>query len=355
MVNWNADVITGFIAAIVVFVGIPLFIRAYMQRKYQFYLALALIFAAFSLNLFFKALSILFLSESLHLDSIYAALLAFPASAAFYDIATHERLGVWKMSCAFMIFVAVIAASFVPGSVIEVTYPTGEPGLTWAGWLSTIGVLGNFFADACIIVPVLRIYYHSPRSMKRSAFAFIVLPVLSILAGIHSALSGIFPLPGFENTLVVLIGILLFWTFIKNPQLGFVLPFKVSRLTILSTTSGIAIFDHVWATGQQMPEDGLYGGMLQGISTILQESIGKGNVQEIRLQQATLILNYDEQSRLAFVLISTKPTKTLRQAIDYFTSRFFERFGIVEFNGGDVTRFDDAEELVKECFAFIPE
>src|SRR5271157_48883 len=355
MINWNADVISGFIAAIVVFVGIPMLIRDYSQRKYQFYLTLALIFLSFSLNLFFKALSILFMSESLHLMSIYAALLAFPASAAFYDMVTHERLGVWKMSFAFMICVAVFAASFVPGSIIEVMYPTGEPGLTWAGLLSITGVLGNFFADACIILPVLRIYYHSPSSMKRIAFAFIVLPVLAILAGIHSAISGIYPLPGFENTLVVLIGILLFWTFIRNPQLGFVLPFKVSRLTILSTNSGIAIFDHIWAIGQQTSDDGLYGGMLQGVSTILQESIGKGNLQEIHLQQATLILNYNEQSHLAFVLISTKPTKTLRQAIDYFSSSFIEKFGIVEFNGGNVTRFADAEDLVKECFAFIPE
>jgi len=145
------------------------------------------------------------------------------------------------------------------------------------------------------------------------------------------------------------------WTFTKWHQLGFILPFKVCRLTVLSTTSGIPLFDYAWAQKYLIADETLYAAMLQGVTTIFQQELGRGKAREIHLDKGILLLNYDEQRQIAFVLLATNVTKTLRQALDYFATLFFQKYSLTTFVAGDTAQFSDATELVKECFEFIPE
>jgi hypothetical protein len=68
-----------------------------------------------------------------------------------------------------------------------------------------------------------------------------------------------------------------------------------------------------------------------------------------------MILNYNESRQVVFVLLATKATKSLRQALDFFATRFFEMFDMNDFNAGEIAPFKAASELVAECFGFIPE
>jgi hypothetical protein len=88
---------------------------------------------------------------------------------------------------------------------------------------------------------------------------------------------------------------------------------------------------------------------------MIQESLGRGKIQEMKLENGLLILNYHEKSRLVFVLLANKATKSLRQALDYFTKKFIETYGVSEFDGGDVSKYIGANKIVAEVFAFIPE
>ncbi len=80
--------------------------------------------------------------------------------------------------------------------------------------------------------------------------------------------------------------------FAKKPKLGYVLPFKALRLTIINTESGIAIFTHDWTKDESLVDNVLFSGMMQGISGILNESLKKGNIKEIILDKANLLIEH---------------------------------------------------------------
>jgi len=71
--------------------------------------------------------------------------------------------------------------------------------------------------------------------------------------------------------------------FIKNPKLAFILPFKVMRLSVINSDNGTLLFSHNWKSGKEIKDDDIVSMMFQGIITILRESLGKGDLQEIDL------------------------------------------------------------------------
>ncbi len=95
--------------------------------------------------------------------------------------------------------------------------------------------------------------------------------------------------------------------------------------------------------------------MLQGVRMIFKESLNRGEVQEVRVQQGVVILRYNETRGIAFVLLATTATKTLREALNRFASLFLARFDVSNFTGGTVDQFAGASKIVLECFAFVPE
>jgi hypothetical protein len=140
-----------------------------------------------------------------------------------------------------------------------------------------------------------------------------------------------------------------------EPRLAYILPFRALRLIVIETQGGLPIYTHIWNSKDQVADNALFGGMLQGIGLILNEAVGKGNVQEISLDKATLIINNHEQQSIAFVLITTHSSKSLRIALDYFAERFLTKFSKDLDKTGEVFRFATTSELVEECFPFIPE
>ena len=70
----------------------------------------------------------------------------------------------------------------------------------------------------------------------------------------------------------------------------------------------------------------LFSGMFQGISLILNEAVGKGNVREIVLDEGILLIKRSKKHPVACVLIVSKSSKSLRQALNAFSEKFFKEF-----------------------------
>lgn len=353
--NWNLDVFAGFAGAGAVLIGFILFYRWYWQRRYQYLLSGSLICAVVSLHYFALGLSTLLTSTDLSIYSSLFLLACFPIAVVWYDTLTYEHLGTWKMVVACSLTVAGSFFAFMPGAFVKVFYPDGSQGITWSGNLVIIGTLQSILFIICIMTPLMRIYHYAPRELKRPAMVFPIALVIICIDVAHTTVSDIIPLPGFESSIEILWTIMILWTFARHPQLAFVLPFKVSRVTVLNAKSGIPIFDHVWSKQGQVMAEPLFGSVLQGVSTILRESVGKGNVEEVRMHGAILIIKNDEKRHLAFVLLANAISKTLRQALDYFSNRFIELYGNLDFDTGYISQFEGANDVVKESFSFIPD
>ena len=89
------------------------------------------------------------------------------------------------------------------------------------------------------------------------------------------------------------------YIFKKQPKLAYVLPFRASRLTILDSVRGICIFNHIWDKTSKVDDD-LFGGMMQGISGILKETVHRGNIRQIELEQAILLVYREETVSCGF-------------------------------------------------------
>jgi phage-related tail fiber protein len=94
--------------------------------------------------------------------------------------------------------------------------------------------------------------------------------------------------------------------------------------------------------------------MLQGIAMILDESVQKGAVREIVLENGVLVLQRTYKFSVASVLVATKSSQTLRHAIDAFTEHFYDAYSQFFDNSSEIQNFATASKLVDEHFGFVP-
>ncbi|HMF33227.1 MAG TPA: hypothetical protein VKK79_17510 [Candidatus Lokiarchaeia archaeon] len=205
----------------------------------------------------------------------------------------------------------------------------------------------------------LKIYRNAPSGIKRKAAmlatgSIIGGPVMAI-SEIFNTYSGSFFIPSPAAIFVPLGLLLVTRAFATCQELAFVLPFKVSHLTVLSTKSGVPLFTHAWTKDEDRINDTLFSGMLQGISGILNEAVHKGNVRQIELDQGVLLVQRSDQYPVACVLVANKSTRLLRQSLDSFARRFFAEFAPFFAEISIVANFNPAEQIIAETMPFIPD
>jgi hypothetical protein len=142
--------------------------------------------------------------------------------------------------------------------------------------------------------------------------------------------------------------------FAKEPKLPYILPFKAYRLTVIDK-SGIPLFTYNWAPLKDLVEKELFSGMLQAVSAFVDESLRKGDIREIRLAEALLILQPSNQFPIVSVLFTNKSSQSLKHALDIFTTRFVEDFSQHFAPPINTKLFNAASDLVSDFFSFVPE
>ncbi|HUY01293.1 MAG TPA: hypothetical protein VMV49_17160 [Candidatus Deferrimicrobium sp.] len=216
-----------------------------------------------------------------------------------------------------------------------------------------------FFQAFLWILYTFKIYRKSPHNMKMDALILIIGGILfTLVPVILESLPdfGIgFDVP-FDVELSVGMGVLITaYIFKKQPRLAYILPFRAARITAIDTKRGIAIFDHVWDKQSSEFDHDLFVGMMQGISSILTETVNKGDIRLIQLEHAILMIYRDERYPVAFVLISNEFNKALQLALKQFAEKFYLEFSNRFTDLSETSAFRSASNLIDEVFPFIPE
>ncbi len=215
-----------------------------------------------------------------------------------------------------------------------------------------------FFQAFLWIYFTTKIYNKSPHSMKNAAFILIIGGIFFTLVPVIFEILPDFGLEigiPFITQLSIGLGVLaIAYIFKKQPKLAYILPFRASRLTIIDSLRGICIFNHIWDKSTKVDDD-LFGGMMQGISGILKETVNRGNIRQIELEQALLLLYRDKRYPVAFVLLSNEFNKSLRLALKQFAEKFYLNFSDKFDDLSNISQFNSASKLVEEVFPFIPE
>ncbi len=196
----------------------------------------------------------------------------------------------------------------------------------------------------------------SPPKLKKYVFLiFGVAFIIGIIVVILTILQISAFLPYLDVLSISIAVAILTIIFTFQPKLFYVLPFKALRMTVLDTNSGSFLYDFQWEKKSDMINDVLYSGMMQGVRTIIKESMNRGDLNEIRTEGAIIILEYDKKAHLACVLASTKSSKTLHEALERFSIKFNEKFSQHFTERHNLSLFKDSDSLIKEVFGFLPQ
>jgi hypothetical protein len=180
----------------------------------------------------------------------------------------------------------------------------------------------------------------------------------AILAGPGSILifatGFVWVLPGTDYFFIGIGALLCAVAFAREPKLGYVLPFKVYRMQTTEISSGILLHEHTWDE-KSLGNSELFSGIFTGISALLQETLGRGLIREIRFEEGILLLQRVKGSSLAFVLIASRTSPVLKHALDIYAHAFEEKFQdlIKERKFNYTAGFRNADQLIKTSFPFV--
>jgi hypothetical protein len=94
--------------------------------------------------------------------------------------------------------------------------------------------------------------------------------------------------------------------------------------------------------------------MLQAIGNVLDDILKKGEVQEIQMDRAVLLIHHDKTYSIASVLIASKSTKSLRYALKRFNEEFVENFQSTLDIDKKSGRIEGTRKILEKVFDFIP-
>jgi hypothetical protein len=309
----------------------------------------------------FQAVSDLFvfnpmLSKYLHLVCFYA-LIGMGFSAIFFiDTITRGRVDPWKIfimsitSTAVIIFSLDVDAAVVIKGTAPNQYPSMAGDFRYATLIMMVWIVCVMFYGN------LKILIHTPKKLLTSArWNVIGVSIYALFPLIiqFTPLEDFFP--GIANLSIAVGMIITSITLLAKPQLAFVLPFEAYRIMVVDTAAGMAIFKHEFDSTEEKFSENIFSGVIKAISTLFDQTINKGKIREINMEDATLILNSNAESPLATVLIANKSSPSLLTAFSAFTDRLLLDMLKDYSYSQNLDKYKFIDKLISSYFSFIPE
>ncbi len=355
--NWTLEVIVGCISVIPVGIAFLLTCYYYFKEKNRSLLFMTLSWFCLTIWILVETLSYLYLDKSLfRAHNFFLIPLGF-FIALLADSIDKESIEPTKIALFTALSASVFIFSLDPDLVIPDSFPNGDSTLALAGELR-IAVSTLAFLTGCTIAYYMaKIHLNAPKNLRFYSGLNLVGAIMTgILSSILVAVGISMIIPGSALAIISCGALLMSIAFVAQPKLAFVLPFKATSLTVIEANSGIPLFTHSWSKKEDLIDESVFSGMLSGITSFVDIALGKGNIREIHLDQAILILERHEKSPVAYVLVATKSSPSLRNALNSFAEKFSKKFlHDLSTDVVDTEEYEAASELVLSCFPFVPE
>jgi hypothetical protein len=207
----------------------------------------------------------------------------------------------------------------------------------------------------------LKIHKNAPQYLRRYSLMHLIGGILGCVSFCVWEIDRVLPsitvfnnIPGIEALLFIGISLILIPQYIK-PQLAYILPFRVQRITVVDTNSGMPLFSYYWNKNKENVDEILFAGMIQGVTGIVNEAARKGNINYIKLDQGVLIIERSNKFPVAFVLVSNTTSRSLTDSLHNFSEKFIEKYASLFGQLNDGRDYENATEIVSKCFSFIPD
>jgi len=345
-------VLTASMTGILVSIGaIITVIYAFKNKKRLIFLFSAM-WLSYAIFWFIDAVAHYYYSIFIMSLAILPQLIGVPCIIVFIELIKKEHVSPIKISILIIIEALLLYVTFfVPGNFeIIPGYGVHNKGI-----LRVLQIVFLFYFVSLYFIWSYQTWRRAPASLKRLTSVLLIGSTLfSVVTAAMYAL-GTF-VKTFNSIAFLVNGIGAFTTIIvilKDPRIIFILPFKAYRILIVDTKGSVALYKHDWANVGAL-EENMFTMMLQAIGNVLDDILKKGEVQEIQMDRAVLLIHHDKTHSIASVLIASKSSKSLR----YGLKRFNEKFIAVYHSNLDEERkvgmFEESREIVDTVFDFVP-
>ncbi|MHA1146595.1 MAG: hypothetical protein ACTSRW_17800 [Candidatus Helarchaeota archaeon] len=335
--------ITGYVASGLSAVALGISLYKYIKEKQRHQLFMVFTWIFLLLWSVLATTSHIFLSIEMHKLAFICIMPMTFAIILLSDSISRESVDIRKIGFACFFSGMMVVFSLRTDAVVFNVWPTGEVTLMVSGFYSLSFAILGVFMGILLVYYTAKVLMNAPKSMKKIAtYSFTGAILAGIVMPIFSATGVIHVLIGADFLLLTGGAFIMSISFIKEPRLAYILPFKAHRLMVLHTGASIPIFIHTWDKEFRTTDGQLFSGMVQGVSMLLEES-------------AILILEHSQVYPIICVLIATKASRILRTALDGFAEKFFSRYSDKFKKPNYTSQFSDATTLIDEFFPFIPE
>ncbi|MCE7733930.1 MAG: hypothetical protein GPJ54_03570 [Candidatus Heimdallarchaeota archaeon] len=352
------------IEVVIIFLSvIPLFISSYLlfqqYRKFPDFVLGAMSLAWFSYGVynFMSAISYLFLSENIFLLRsllLPVFLILVEISVSFIN---NNRLHPLRFPLVSVFAASVTYTIFLPEVVMSNTFPNGDDTLIMVGQLHTATIVGLAYVLIIYFLLTIKIFYYASEDLKFWAGinllgTLILGPIayLTFLIKLNQVIPGITEFVFGLGTLVSAIA------FYKRPQLFYVLPFKAIKLLVIKEGAGLTIYSYQWDGEKSEVKDPLFSSAIESINSFARIAIQHGNITQVKLEDAILIIQIPKDQNLYYALLATKSSHNLRYGLKKFSSMFYLTYHSVlesEFLF-ETSATNGADKLIDFCFPYIP-
>jgi hypothetical protein len=340
-----------------VFVGVGGIITCIyaVKRKNRLILLFSAMWLLYAVFWFIDAAAHLNYSTSLMTFAIVPQLIGVPCIIIFIELSRKEHVSPLKITIIFaMEFILLTVTFFLPES--ENYNVIQGYGVHNKGILRIVQVIWLLYFVFQYFIWSVQIWRKAPLNFKRLVnWLLFGSTLFSIITGLMYAIGGFIrifnSLAFFTNGIGAFITIIVI---LKDPKIIYILPFTAYRVLVVDTKEGIALFRYDWAELGKV-EENIFSMVLQAVGSVLDEILKKGEVREIHMDRAVLLVQHDKRYPIASVLVTSKSTKSLRYSLKTFNDQFISNFYTDEIDIHEVSQFKDASILVEKIFDFVPE
>jgi ABC-type multidrug transport system fused ATPase/permease subunit len=284
--------------------------------------------------------------------AILPQLIGVPCIIIFIELSRKENVSSVKITALFVIEIALLYVNFLPGGREVIP----GYGVHNKGILRIFQIIFLLYFVFLYFMWSYQTWKKAPHELKRLTTLLLFGSILfSIVTALMYALGSFIKI--FNSVGFFINGIGAFITvfvILKEPKIIYILPFKAYRILVVDTNEGLTLFKYDWAKLGEV-EENIFSTVLQSVGSILDEILKKGEVREIQMDRAVLLIQHDKKYPIASVLITSKSTKSLRYSLKVFYDQFISTFYTLGDDLHEVSKFEDATSLIKTIFDFVPE
>jgi len=344
-----------FAATIPELIAVIISLNGYIKTKYLhfFYMFFTWFFLWLG-NLLIGIAYLTFNFTIYRIGIVISAPLAF-AIMGLVDSISREHIHALKLFIIATISTALFIFAFEVNSVSYNVSLLGETTLAMQGPFMITGSLTFIFSGLLWIYYMLKIHFHAPVSVKRYSSVNLIGAVLAGPGSFLAFSTGlIWIFPGSDYLLIGSGALLCAYAFWHQPELGYILTFKVFKLMCIKSESGVPIYSYDWDS-RNIADPTLLSGAIQAISGILNEGLGKGFVKEVKFDEGMMLIHRTNDPALMVVLITSKSSPILVNGLTQFATDFQKEFK-QELNAKllELRCFLSADALIKKNFPFLP-